>query len=69
MIIEKNIEKITSENKALLIDNERMRHIIEDINIIHYDHPKNIQDAMTLNNRLYRENSFLKEKLEDIYDI
>jgi hypothetical protein len=46
-----------------------MRHIIEDINIIHYDHPKNIQDAMTLNNRLYRENSFLKEKLEDIYDI
>lgn len=68
-IEDKTLEEITNENKVLLVDNEKMRHIIEDVNIIHYFHPTNIKDAVSLNKKLTSENLALREKLEDIYDL
>lgn len=65
----KTLEQITQENTILLTNNEKIRHIIEEINIIHYFHPSNIQDAIVLNKKLISENLSLREKLHDIYDI
>ena len=55
-------------NKKLLIENSKMRRIIDEVDILHYK-SLNEELAEIKNQELLAENKKLREALLDIYDL
>lgn len=60
--------ELDERNKALIIENNNIRRIIDEVDLLHY-RSINEDAAIKRYEDLVKENTDLKNKLSDIYDI
>ena len=63
-----DLEDINVQNKEILLQNQALSKIIYDTDIAHYRRPT-IEEAQKYSEYLKHENSLLRNKVMDIYDL